>query len=84
MITPEEKEAIVKLLGYRYNPVIQAYMAKKNIHNSNGLLYSSSHITNVMNGRFGNNEIESAIFELCEVKKNYMSDMTQKRKLLLK
>lgn len=68
MITKTEKEKIKKILGWRYAPLVQAYMNKKGYFNSNGLPYSTAMIVNVMNG-IRHDLIEEAIFELTALKK---------------
>lgn len=65
MINTEEKESIKQVLGHRYVQVIQEELNRNGERNRNGLPYSDSQITNVMNGT-AHRVIEAAIFSVVE------------------
>jgi hypothetical protein len=64
MITTEEKEKIITVLGIRYSRKVLMYLSEKGVTNKTGAPFSLSMIRQVMNAETNHDEIESAIFEL--------------------
>ena len=67
MITKSQKKSIKKILGNHYVLGIQKELNLLGERNKHGLEYSSSQITNVMNGK-SHTLIESVIFSLVQKK----------------
>jgi len=65
MIGKNQKTDIKKLIGHRYVGVIQAELKEMSQVNRKGKVYSSAHITNVMNGE-AHKVIEDAIWKVVE------------------
>lgn len=79
MILKEEKERIKQVVGFRYVKAIQQQLNKTGRFSQNGKQYSSSMITNVMNGA-NHAVIEQAIYEVVAIK----NEEIKRRKKLLK
>ena len=78
MITKEEKKSIKSIIGHRCSLAIQKELIDSKEFNTKGRIYSSSHITNVMNGE-KHEIIEAAIYRV--VQKRIVTQ--KKRKSLL-
>ena len=65
MITKEDKESIKKIIGHRCAPAIQDELNASGEFNKGGQSYSTSHITNVMNGE-SHDVIEAAIYRVVD------------------
>ncbi|WP_370398411.1 hypothetical protein [Tenacibaculum dicentrarchi] len=78
MITKQDKEHIKQVVGFRYVKAIQKHLNDKGCFSQNGKQYSSSMITNVMNGA-NHAIIEQAIYEVVAMKKEEI----KKRKQIL-
>lgn len=78
MITKAQKKDIKRVLGHRYVTEIQSEMLKKRLFNKNNTVYSTSQITNVING-VPHSIIEAVVFELVASKKEEI----EKRNALL-
>lgn len=78
MITPEQKERITKVLGFRYASPIKEELKRMGIVNANGKEHTSNMITQVMNG-VGHDDIERAIF--AAVKRKH-DEIVEREKLL--
>ena len=65
MIKKAQKKRIKRIIGHRYVVLIQKELNEKNQFNKQGLPYSSSQITNVMNGK-PHLIIENAIFSVVQ------------------
>ena len=81
MITTEQKEKIKSIIGHRCSPAIQKELILSDQFNAKGDVYSSSHITNVMNGE-KHAIIEAAIYRVVqkslETKKNRKNLLNKK------
>jgi len=62
MITPEERIAILKIIGSKHIKKIQAYLSQNNIVSPNKKPYSKTSISYILSGERENEVIENAIF----------------------
>jgi len=65
MITATDKESIKNIIGHRCAPLIQEELNASKEFNKGGQSYSTSHITNVMNGE-SHDVIEAAIYRVVD------------------
>lgn len=64
MIQPEEKETIVKYLGYQYSRSILPELNRLKIVNKNGNPFNTRMLNYIVNGETENLKVEKAIFNL--------------------
>lgn len=84
MITTQQKEQIISILGKHYSPEIINYLEYKNIKPLRADSFSSIIIQNIMNGATENLLVENAILDLTEkVKKTILRLENKKLKLNL-
>ena len=62
MITHEERNAILKVIGSKHVKKIQAYLSKNNILSSTKKPYSKTSISYILSGDRENEIVENAIF----------------------
>ena len=62
MITPEERAAILKVIGNKHVKKIQTYLSQNNILSKNKKEYSKTSISYILSGERENETIENAIF----------------------
>ena len=65
MIVTTDKERIKSIIGHRCAPLIQKELNDSGEFNKGGQSYSTSHITNVMNGEH-HDIIEAAIYRVVD------------------
>ncbi|MFI1771026.1 hypothetical protein [Thalassobellus citreus] len=82
MITEEQKEGIIEVLGYRYCKTISEALNKKGIRNKYGLPHTSNMIAKVMSGQ-EHKEIEPVIFQVVEAKKQELKEQEARRNRIL-
>lgn len=82
MITKPQKKRIKKILGNHYVSVIQEELRLNGMLNKSGNEYSSSQITNVMNGQ-AHTIIEDAIFSVTQKKIVEKEELEKQRKEIL-
>ncbi len=82
MITKSQKKRIKKILGNHYVSVIQEELNTLGERNKHGLHYSSSQITNVMNGQ-SHTLLESVIFSLVQKKIVEKEKLQEERNAIL-
>lgn len=63
MIREKEKKRIINIIGHKYTAKVSKVLKESNEFNNKGDEYSTSQITNVMNGT-QNETIEKAIYEV--------------------
>ncbi|WP_166919848.1 hypothetical protein [Flavobacterium poyangense] len=70
MITCNQKQTIIEVLGKQYSPKIISHLSSKNIYNSDGHIYSTSSIQKIVSGKQPNDTVELEIAKLvAKVKK---------------
>jgi hypothetical protein len=70
MITCNQKQTIIEVLGKQYSPKIISHLSSKNIYNSDGHMFSSSSIQKIVSGKQPNDTVELEIAKLvAKVKK---------------
>ncbi|WP_233558528.1 recombinase family protein, partial [Aquimarina sp. BL5] len=62
MITPEERTAILKVIGSKHVKKIQAYLNQNKILSPNKKSYSKTSISYILSGERENEVVENAIF----------------------
>lgn len=73
MITEEQRQEFYKTVGNRYVKRIRANLVKKKILKPDGKPYSDSAIRHVLLGKFNNEDLENAFYEVCqEVKTEHL------------
>lgn len=78
MITPEEKELIIKYLGKHFSRKIIPVLNYKSILNEKQKSYSPKSIQNIINGITENTKVETAIFQLvadCKEKQEKLQNL---------
>ncbi|MCH2197050.1 hypothetical protein [Kordia sp.] len=83
MITKKQHEKLRSILGYHYTEDVLKILKERSITNRKGTPYGSSMIRNVYNGLNENENIEKAIFDLCEQKIKATEEETNRRNKLL-
>jgi hypothetical protein len=83
MITKQQKKRIKKILGNHYVAVIQEELNSQEKFNKDGNPYSSSQITNVMNGQ-PHKVIEDSIFSATQKKIIANEKLKEERDAILK
>lgn len=68
MITPEERAAILKVIGSKHVKKIQAYLNKNKIYNPHKKEYSKTSISYILSGERENEIVENAIFAFAHQK----------------
>lgn len=68
MITPEERAAILKVIGNKHLKKIQAYLTQNKILNHHNKSYSKTIISYIVSGERENEIIENAIFAFAHQK----------------
>jgi hypothetical protein len=83
MISYNQKEIIIEILGKQYSPKIISHLSNKNIYNSDGHIYSTSSIQKIVSGKQPNDIVEMEIAKLVsKVKKQKQKAQETKNKLL--
>jgi hypothetical protein len=83
MITPEDKNAFIEILGAYYTSKVKPVLIKNSIKDAKGNTHSASMIINVMNG-LPFLPIEEAIIEAVEIEKKKAAILKRKKDKLLK
>jgi hypothetical protein len=83
MITKSQKKRIKKILGNRYVSEVQKELSALGELNTKGNEYSSSHITNIMNGQL-HTVIETTIFSLVQKTIVEQENLSAERNAILK
>lgn len=78
MITAGQRNKMKKVFKTGYSKDVQKLLEEKGIWNKKGLLFSTSYITHVFNGRNSNNDIEEVIIEL------YQKRLYEEAKIILR
>lgn len=82
MIDKNSKKRILRIIGKRYVAPVKEQLIKMEAFNSKGEEYSSSQITNVMNGT-PHRIIEQAIYKVVEIKKQELEQEKEQRQKIL-
>ncbi|MBS7231711.1 hypothetical protein KHA90_11805 [Flavobacterium psychroterrae] len=83
MITCNQKEIIIEILGKQYSPKIISHLSNKNIYNSDGHIYSTNSIQKIVSGKQPNDIVELEIAKLvAKVKRQKQNAQDTKNKLL--
>ncbi|RZJ71105.1 hypothetical protein [Flavobacterium sp.] len=64
MITKADEKKLRAVIGTRFSAEILKILAEKGITNKSGVAYSDRYVSHVLNGRYENQEIEKAFWEL--------------------
>ena len=80
MITQIERENLKKTLGTRYSKAVLDILSEYGATKENGNPYSIGFISHVFNGRYENQAIEMAIYELYDRKQKSSLELLKKRK----
>jgi hypothetical protein len=80
MITNIERENLKPILGTRYSKAILEILSQYGVTKENGNEYSIGFISHVLNGRYENQAIEMAIYELYDRKQKISIELLKKRK----
>ena len=83
MIFPNEKEAIIKVLGKQPSRKIQPYLKLKKCLNARGVPYSPRSIQDVINGETDNFDVEKHIFELVAIEKKNIEKLNELKQQIL-
>lgn len=83
MILKTERKKLKRVLKNRYIKDVSDILTKKDITTETGAQYSAAYISNVLNGRESNENIELALFELYEKRLSQQSKMKAKRQRIL-
>lgn len=83
MISKTQKRKIKKILGSCYVAAVKDELKTKGALNRNGVAYSSTQITNVMNGN-SHKIIEAAIFSATQKQVIANQQLEAQRKIVLK
>jgi len=73
MISENDRDLLRPVIGHRYTKEVSKILIEKNIKTSSGEFYSPEFITHVFNGRYENQGIEMAFFELFDRKKELIN-----------
>ena len=84
MISEQESIALKEVLGTRYTNEVRTILLQNKVYTNGVDTYSASHITNVVNGKYENPKIESALYDLAERRKAEKLANTNKRLLIKK
>jgi hypothetical protein len=76
MIKKAEKRKIKKVIGHRYGELIQAELQESQEFNKQGEMYTTGHITNVMNGE-AHAVIEAAIYRAVVKQKKILQERAE-------
>ena len=83
MITGEEKQKIILVLGKFYSEKVISYLNEKEIKNKFNLPYTDNSVRVVMNGGRGK-VVENAIIDLYEIEREKIEEVKRKRKEIFK
>ena len=78
--TAKKKEAIKRVLGYKYIQVISDYLLENGIKNTKGEPYSNNSIRVLMNTQTSNKIVFAKILELYSIKKAEQKKLENKLK----
>ncbi len=84
MITNSDRQVLRPLIGHRYTVKIKEILKEFQVKTTSGEEYSPQFITHVFNGRFENQGIETAFFELADRNKTIIQKNEKLRKKILK
>jgi len=83
MITPEERSAILKVIGSKHVKKIHAYLVKNKILSPNKKTYSKASISYILSGERENEIVENAIFAYAHQKMIEKEKQQELRDLLV-
>lgn len=83
MIKKTERTKLKRLLKRSFIPDVQQVLRDNNILNLKGNEYSTQYISHVFNGRETNIDIENAIFEVYQTKKQELAKMQVQRRNII-
>lgn len=84
MIAQSEAEILKKTLGTRYSKSVLEILKDKEVTKENGKAFSVGFISHVLNGRYENLLIESAIYELVQRKQKSTKELLKRKKIAIK
>jgi len=83
MITENQKQEILEVMGIRHISKIAKYFSKQEIYNRDHCPYSSIFISRVFNGKVANAKVEAGIFAAVEnFKKDQASETLRREEIL--
>lgn len=83
MISSEHRLVLKKYLKWNYTKEVQKKLQEKGIVNKRGRNYSSKMISHILNGKYQNEYIENAIFEVFEERKKQLELQKLNRERIL-
>ncbi|UOX32393.1 hypothetical protein LXD69_10045 [Flavobacterium sediminilitoris] len=83
MIKKTEKIKLKKVLKSKWIPEVMSKLAEKEILSKKGVPYTKAYISHVFNGINSNDDIEIAIFEVYNERKNKQSNLRVFKKEIL-
>ncbi len=83
MITLQQRIVLKKILRGNYALEVQDVLEKKGVLNKNNNPHSTKMISHVLNGRYGNRDIENAIFEVYEKRKSLLLQEEERKNKIL-
>lgn len=84
MISETETEILKKTLGTRYSKAVLEILKNKGVTKENGAPFSVGFVSHVLNGRYENQFIESAIYELVALKQKSTKELLKRKKQIIK
>lgn len=78
MISPEQKDKIISILGNHYSGEIILHLNEKEIFNSDGKPFSNSGIRNIVNGLRTNLVVETEIANLLQYRTKLQTKLEKK------
>jgi hypothetical protein len=84
MIAESEAQILKKTLGTRYSKAVLEILKEKAVTKENGSEFSIGFISHVLNGRYENLIIESAIYELVSRKQKSTKELLKRKKQAIK
>ena len=84
MISIEEKEEIISVIGKHYSIPIIKHLEALEIKPKKTDVFTTGLIQQIVNGNYTNEEIEIAILELVKITKKQKEKRAKKRKSLIK
>ena len=83
MITENQKQEVLEVLGTRHVSKIAKYFSKQEIYNRDHCPYSSIFISRVFNGKVANAKVEDGIFAAVEnFKIDQAAEMVRREEIL--
>ncbi len=84
MISKSERIKLKEILKEPFILEVIGILNKKKIYNKNGKPFSKAYISHVFNGKNANKEIEYAIFEVAEKRKEQQEKLISYKKSVLR